>query len=182
MTKNQIRMALDAMLEQGNQLRASELIPALNKIMDLIPESTGGGGSGVPVVEIELPDIYSMENIENVIFPNSIDFQIPAEKAAILDKNPCAIIVSKDAEYGDIYLLPWKNDEWYRVEYNESSSSEVASNILTLERHGQDAHISLLLKSTEVVKFVSNGGPSDPLTAFWVPTIKAVYDEINKTK
>jgi hypothetical protein len=42
MTKNEISMALTAMLEQGNQLRASELIPALNKIIDLIPESTGG--------------------------------------------------------------------------------------------------------------------------------------------
>ena len=186
MTKNQIRIALDTMLEQGNQLRASELIPALNKIMDLIPESTGGGGSGVPVVEIKLPDVYNMENFEGVIYPGGIDFEIPAEKAAILDKNPCAIIASKVTEfdYDYEYFFPLTNTEWYRMLYDASSASEVTSNILTLRRPWKDTRMrmSLLLKSMEVVKFVSNQEPSYPLTKFWVPTIKAVYDEINKTK
>lgn len=178
MTKNEISMALDAMLEQGNQLKASELIPALSKIMDLIPESTGGGDSGVPVVEIELP---RPGNIEDVIFPGGIDFEIPAEKSAILDKNPCAIIASKNAN-GYIYFLPWRNDIWYRVMYDESTYGAVTSNIQTLERHGKDMRMSILLKAMEVVEFVSNENPSFPLTGFYVPTTKAVYDEINKTK
>lgn len=185
MTKNQISMALDAMLEQGNQLRASELIPALNKIMDLIPESTGGGG-GVPVVEIELPDIYNMANFEDVIYPGGIDFEIPAEKAAILDKNPCAIIASKVTgfDYDYDYFLPLTSNEWYKVLYDASSASEVTPNILTLRRSRKDTHMrmSLLVKSMEVVKFVSNQEPPSSLTKFWVPTTKAVYDEINKTK
>jgi hypothetical protein len=133
----------------------------------------------VPVVEIEMPDI---SNIEDVIFPSGIDFEIPAEKAAILDKNPCAIIAPNEAGYGCIYLLPWKTDEWYRVMYDESSGSEVTSNIQTLRRYGKNMHMSVLLKAINVVTFVSNEEPDFPLTAYEVPTIKAVYDEINKTK
>lgn len=133
----------------------------------------------MPVVEIELPDI---ENIEDAIFPGGIDFEISAEKAAILDKNPCAIIAPNEAGYGCIYLLPWKTDEWYRVMYNESSGSEMTSNIQTLKRHGKNMRMSILLKAINVVKFVSNEESDFPPTAYKVPTIKAVYDEINKTK
>lgn len=132
----------------------------------------------MPVVEIELP---SPENIEDVIFPGGIDFEIPAEKAAILDKNPCAIIASKNA-HGYIYFLPWRNDQWYRVMYDESTYGAVTSNIQILEKHEKNIRMSILLKAMEVVEFVSNEEPSFPLTGFLVPTIKAVYDEINKTK
>ena len=37
MTKEEMIVALDAMLEQGNQLRASELIPVLKEIVKALP-------------------------------------------------------------------------------------------------------------------------------------------------
>ena len=164
-----------AIINKGGTISDTATIDTYASAIDGI--STGGG---VPVVEIEPPHLG---NVEDVIFPNSIDFEIPAEKAAILDKNPCAIITVKDT-YGYIYFLPWRNDQWYRVMYDESTYGAVTSNIQILERPGKDTHMytSILLKAMEVVEFVSNEEPSFPLTKFYVPTIKAVYDEINKTK
>jgi len=37
MTKDEMAAALDKMLEQGNQLRASELIPVLKAIVEALP-------------------------------------------------------------------------------------------------------------------------------------------------
>ena len=37
MTPEEMTTALDAMLEQGNQLRASELIPVLKAIVEALP-------------------------------------------------------------------------------------------------------------------------------------------------
>lgn len=37
MTKDEMTAALDKMLEQGNQLRASELIPVLKAIVEALP-------------------------------------------------------------------------------------------------------------------------------------------------
>lgn len=37
MTKEEMIAALDKMLEQGNQLRASELIPVLKAIVEALP-------------------------------------------------------------------------------------------------------------------------------------------------
>lgn len=168
-----------AIINKGGTISDTATIDTYASAIDGIP--TGGG---VPVIEIQLPDIYNMENLENVIYPGGIDFEIPAEKVAILDKNPCAIIASKVTEfdYDYEYLFPLTNNEWYRMMYNASSASEVTSNILTLKRYGKDMRMSILLKAIDVVKFVSNTEPSYPLTAFMVPTTKAVYDEINKTK
>ena len=162
-----------AIINKGGTISDTATIDTYASAIDGIP--TGGG---VPVVEIELPN---PGNIEDVIYPGSIDFEIPAEKAAILDKNPCAIIASKGA-YGYIYFLPWKNDQWYRVMYDESTYGAVTSNIQILGRHEKNMNMSILLKAMEVVEFVSNENPSFPLTGFYVPTTKAVYDEINKTK
>ena len=39
MTKEEMIVALDAMLEQGNQLRASELILALKAIVEALPSA-----------------------------------------------------------------------------------------------------------------------------------------------
>ena len=49
MSKEEVIVALNAMLEQGNQLRASKLIPVLVEIVNSIPE--GGGGVAPMVVE-----------------------------------------------------------------------------------------------------------------------------------
>lgn len=185
MTKNELKALIDKKVQRQGTQGAISLAPILNEIIDLIPESTGGGDSGVPVVEIELPDIYSMENYGDIIFPSGIDFEIPAEKAAILDKNPCAIIASKVTgfDYDYEYLFPLTNNEWYRVMYDASSASEVTSNILTLRRYRKNnMRMSIVVKAINVVKFVSNKESSEPLTKYLVPTIKAVYDEINKTK
>ena len=181
MTKNELKALIDKKVQRQGTQGAISLAPILNEIIDLIPESTGVG-SGVPVVEIELPNIYNIENIEDVIYPRGIDFEIPAEKAAILDKNPCAIIASKETGFDYDYLLPLTSNEWYRMLYDASNDSAVASNILTLRRHGKDMRMSILLKAIDVVRFVSNEESSNPLTRYLVPTIKAVYDEINKTK
>ena len=170
-----------AITNKGGTISDTATIDTYASAIDGI--STGGG---VQVVEIELPDIYNMANFEDVIYPGGIDFEIPAEKAAILDKNPCAIIASKVTgfDYDYDYFLPLTSNEWYKVLYDASSASEVTSNILTLRRSRKDTHMrmSLIVKSMEVVKFVSNQEPYSSLTRFWVPTIKAVYDEINKTK
>lgn len=40
MTKDEMNTALDAMLEQGNQLRASELIPVLKAIVEALPAAS----------------------------------------------------------------------------------------------------------------------------------------------
>ena len=37
MTKEEMTAALDAMLEQGNQMRASELVPVLKAIVEALP-------------------------------------------------------------------------------------------------------------------------------------------------
>lgn len=37
MTKDEMTAALDAMLEQGNQLRASDLVPVLKAIVEALP-------------------------------------------------------------------------------------------------------------------------------------------------
>lgn len=37
MTKDEMNATLDKMLEQGNQLRASELIPVLKAIVEALP-------------------------------------------------------------------------------------------------------------------------------------------------
>lgn len=168
-----------AIINKGGTISDTATIDTYASAIDGI--STGGG---VPAVEIELPNIYNMENFGDVIYPGGIDFEIPAEKAAILDKNPCAIIASKVTEfdYNYEYFLPLTSNEWYKVMYDASSASEVTSNILTLKRYGKDMRMSILLKAIDVVKFVSNEEPSYPLTKFMVPTTKAVYDEINKTK
>ena len=42
MTKDEMTAALDAMLEQGNQLRASELIPVLKEIVEALPSESSG--------------------------------------------------------------------------------------------------------------------------------------------
>lgn len=42
MTKDEMTAALDAMLEQGNQLRASELIPVLKAIVEALPAESSG--------------------------------------------------------------------------------------------------------------------------------------------
>lgn len=184
MTKNELKALINKKVQRQGTQGAISLAPILNEIIDLIPESTGGS-SGVPVVELELPDIYSMENYGDIIFPASIDFEIPAEKAAILDKNPCAIIASKvtGLDYDYDYLLPLTSNEWYRVMYDASNASEVTPNILTLRRYRKNnMSMSIVLKAINVVKFVSNGESSEPLTRYLVPTTKAVYDEINKTK
>lgn len=127
-----------------------------------------------------------MTNFGDIIFPAGIDFEIPAEKAAILDKNPCAIIASKVTgfDYDYDYLLPLTSNEWYKVLYEASNASEVTSNILTLRRNknNNNMRMSIVLKAINVVKFVSNEESSEPLTRYLVPTTKAVYDEINKTK
>lgn len=184
MTKNELKALINKKVQRQGTQGAISLAPILNEIVDLIPESAGGGG-GVPVVEIELPDIYSMENFGDVIYPGGIDFEIPAEKAAILDKNPCAIIASKVTgfDYDYDYFLPLTSNEWYKVLYDASNASEVTSNILTLRRYRKNnMSMSIVLKAINVVKFVSNQESSEPLTRYLVPTIKAVYDEINKTK
>lgn len=170
-----------AIINKGGTISDTATIDTYASAIDGI--STGGG---VSVVEIELPDIYNMANFEDVIYPGGIDFEIPAEKAAILDKNPCAIIASKVTgfDYDYDYFLPLTSNEWYKVLYDASNASEVTPNILTLRRSRKDMHMnmSIILKAIDVVKFVSNEESSDPLTRYLVPTIKAVYDEINKTK
>lgn len=170
-----------AIINKGGTISDTATIDTYASAIDGI--STGGG---VPVVEIELPDIYSMENFGDVIYPGGINFEIPAEKAAILDKNPCAIIASKVTgfDYDYDYFLPLTSNEWYKVLYDASNASEVTSNILTLRRPRKDMHMSMsiILKAINVVKFVNNQESSEPLTRYLVPTIKAVYDEINKTK
>lgn len=170
-----------AIINKGGTISDTATIDTYASAIDGI--STGGG---VPVVEIELPDIYSMENFGDVIYPGGINFEIPAEKAAILDKNPCAIIASKVTgfDYDYDYFLPLTSNEWYKVLYDASNASEVTSNILTLRRPRKDMRMSMsiILKAINVVKFVNNQESSEPLTRYLVPTIKAVYDEINKTK
>lgn len=170
-----------AIVNKGGTISDTATIDTYASAIDGI--STGGG---VPVVEIELPDIYNMANFEDVIYPGGIDFEIPAEKAAILDKNPCAIIASKVTgfDYDYDYFLPLTSNEWYKVLYDASNASEVTPNILTLRRSRKDMHMnmSIILKAINVVKFVNNQESSEPLTRYLVPTIKAVYDEINKTK
>lgn len=37
MSKEEMTAALDAMLEQGNQMRASELVPVLKAIVEALP-------------------------------------------------------------------------------------------------------------------------------------------------
>lgn len=170
-----------AIINKGGTISDTATIDTYASAIDGI--STGGG---VPVVEIELPDIYSMENFGDVIYPGGIDFEIPAEKVAILDKNPCAIIASKVTgfDYDYDYFLPLTSNEWYKVLYEASNASEVTSNILTLRRPRKDTRMrmSIILKAINVVKFVNNQESSEPLTRYLVPTTKAVYDEINKTK
>lgn len=170
-----------AIINKGGTISDTATIDTYAQAIDGI--STGGG---VPVVEIQLPDIYSMTNFGDIIFPAGIDFEIPAEKAAILDKNPCAIIASKVTgfDYDYDYLLPLTSNEWYKVLYEASNASEVTSNILTLRRNknNNNMRMSIVLKAINVVKFVSNEESSEPLTRYLVPTTKAVYDEINKTK
>lgn len=39
MTKDEMAAALDKMLEQGNQLRASELIPVLKAVVEALPST-----------------------------------------------------------------------------------------------------------------------------------------------
>lgn len=179
MTKNELKALIEKKVRRQGTQGAISLAPILNEIIDLIPESTEGGG-GVQVVEIEPPAI---ENIEDVIFPRGINFEIPAETAAILDKNPCSIISVKDGiQMNFIFFLPWRSDEWYRVMYSESNSSEVTSNIQTLKRNGKDMRMSIILRATDVVNFVGNEQPGSPLTRYLVSTTKAVYGEIHKTE
>ena len=106
MTKNQISMVLDAMLEQGNQLRASELIPALNKIMDLIPESTGGSEIEFITIEATLSELQN-----NALIP--ISEEIQAKLGAETPIIPVVIFVQDPKYHGVRAFFPSNSDNYF---------------------------------------------------------------------
>lgn len=82
-----MKALIDKKVQRQGTQGAIKLDPILNEIIDLIPDSTGGGG-GVPIVEIELPKIDNPED------PNM--FKIPAEKAEFLKKKPFRYNIGKE--------------------------------------------------------------------------------------
>lgn len=176
MTKNELKALIDKNVQRQGTQGVIKLAPILNEIIDLIPESTGGG---VPVVEIELPAI---ENYEHAIYPNNIQFKIPAEKAEIFEKNPYVIIAGKDSAGDIMYFRQTSNGGWRYLEYNYMDDSQISPNIYVLQIQGTSASFSIVAKSTEVVNSVTNAETGDPFTPYLVSTSKAVYNEIHKTE
>ena len=184
MTKNEISMALDAMLEQGNQLRASELIPALTKIMDLIPESTGGGG--IPVVEIELPTIGQLSDLA----ARPARFEIPPQKVEILKTNPFVILNAKSGEgelqeiLGGFYFKASETrEQWYKLYYDKSSYDNVTPLVLGISWNEYDGAILNLVKNQLCINStVTNEEADGTFVGHIVPTTLAIYKAINKTE
>ena len=180
MTKNELKALIDETVQRQGTQGAIKLAPILNEIIDLIPDSTvGRGGGGVPIVEIELPAI---ENYEHAIYPNSIQFEIPAEKAEIFEKNQYVIIAAKDSAGDIMYFRQTSNGSWRYLEYNYMDDSQISPNIYVLQIQGTSASFSIVAKSTEVVNSVTNAETGDPFAPYLVSTTTAVYNEIHKTK
>ncbi len=176
MTKNELKALIDKKVQRQGTQGAITLAPILNEIVDLIPESTGGE---VPIVEIELP---AMENYEHAIYPNNIQFEIPAEKAEFLTKNPYVIIAAKDSAGYITYFRQTSNGSWRFLEYDYMEDSQISPNIYMLQIQGTSAQFSIVAKSTLVINSVANSETGDPLTPYLVSTTKAVYNEIHKTE
>lgn len=174
MTKNELKALINKKVQRQGTQGAISLAPILNEIIDLIPESTGEGGSGVPVVEIELP------KIDNPDEPAM--FKIPAEKAEFLKKNPFVIISAKNDRNADVYFMPYETGLWRRIVYDESSYDEITPNIEEIEIYEDDAIYIVFIKSTFVVSSIKNQRPVDRWLRSYIPSEEAVYNEINKTK
>ena len=177
MTKNELKALIEKKVQRQGTQGAIKLAPILNEIIDLIPDSTGGGG--VPIVEIELPAI---ENYEHAIYPNNILFEIPAEKAEIFEKNPYVIIAAKDSAGDIMYFRQTSNGGWRFLEYDYSDDSQISPNIYVLQIQGTSAAFSIVAKSTIVINSVANTETGSPFAPYLVSTTKAVYNEIHKTE
>lgn len=176
MTKNEIITALKTMLEQGNQLRASKLIPVLTDIIDLIPE--GGGSDTTKYLTIDSSEFL------NTNYYNKKEIELSPEQKELLSENLNKIVIDvhdKDANnhyYVPLFLfVPNAGAAWsLDTRSNESTTAKFGANYYRVEYF--DGHMEVWLQTTEfeIVSKVEQ----DPIGRNSVPKMSAVYDAINK--
>lgn len=179
MTKNELKALIEKKVQRQGTQGAIRLAPILNEIIDLIPDSTGGGGSDTT----KYLTIDSSE-FQDTNYYNKKEIELSPEQKELLSENLSKIVIDvHDKDANSHYYLPlflfapnvgaaWSLD----TRSNESSTTRFGANYYRVEYF--DGHMEVWEQVAEFA--IVSKVEQDFIGYDFVPKMSAVYDAINK--